>query len=206
MKINFSRAIVPSYNNQIYESALFEKIYNPSFKGAVHVNNKNYADLAIKSKSGFINRCLKQPFMTEACGMEIQRNHRMFDVLDEKIQQLFVGGIIDHYTDVSRNQMSSNNSEKLQELTKENIAETHEISQSKVPKVMTLEQLRVAFALWLLLLIAATVVFAMEWVIKFKNCLIISFIFLSFYKPGVNKRFARTPRGVNVENEKKCFN
>lgn len=148
-----------------------------------------------------MNRCFKNPFMAEACGMEIQRNHRMFAVLDEKIQQLFVGGIIDHYTDVSRNQMSSNKSGKLQELTRENIAETHEMSQSKAPKVMTLEQLRVAFALWVLLLMAAAVIFVMEWVIKFKNCLIISFIFLGFYKPEVKRRFARTPRGSQKERK-----
>lgn len=139
---------------------------NSSFKGAVQVFDEMLRFLAADTKGLFLRRVFEERLYFEMFGLKLSYFHYLFEVLDRKIQQLFVGGIIDHY-----------NSEFNEYLNPKRYEHLHPTG----PQVLTLEHLRAGFVVWLVSVTVAILTFAWEWIMALVDYVIARYIFITFY-------------------------
>lgn len=93
---------------------------------------------------------------------------RLLSVIDRKLQQLFVGGLIEHYDSEYKEKINPKRFLHLQDPTG--------------PKVLTLEHLRAGFVVWLVSIVFALAVFSFEWMSRIWKYLIFKHILRSFYQ------------------------
>lgn len=161
---------------------MYNKIHDPTFKGAVQVHPNLKQFYANYSRGELLKRLLKEPFISESCGMEMPRNNKMFEAFDLKTQQLFVAGIIDFYVAVNNEFLDPNYYLKPKLLTRKYLETVYVKSFPTGPQVLTLEHLEAGFVVWLGCLLFALISFVIEWIIRIKDLYIINCIWSSFYE------------------------
>lgn len=150
----------------IYDSP--EMLKNPAFKGAVQVFH-GLLHLQAKDTNGtFLKRILKERLFLEMYGWKFHKHEKLFDVMDLKIQQLFVGGLIDFYDREYKEQINPKRYEHLQG--------------PFGPKVLTLPHLEAGFVVWLLAINFAVFVFICEWLVRHQTYFLYKYAFEVFYK------------------------
>lgn len=141
-------ACVPPHEYALTRDKL---IYDPKFKGGIHVwTNSLYNDIP-NSNGSLIKRLLRDRLFHQNGGIELPRNHKLFNIVDRKLQQLYVGGIINHYDEKYARGMDPKVYEHL----------NHQGAQ-----VLTLKHLEAGFVIWLVSLTFAFVAFLGEWIKK----------------------------------------
>lgn len=178
----FDRATIPAYSHDEFYEILDEKIHDPFFKGALHIHSRLLKVHAHDSRGEIIKRILKEPFITEFCGMEMLRNHKLFDAFDLKTQQLFVSGIIDYHAAFDREHSKLNYYKPPKLFTKEYLENTYPKSfPEEGPNVLTLEHLEAGFVIWITCLCLTLTVLLCEWLFILKEFILLRHIFGSFY-------------------------
>lgn len=159
--INFRAKIILTDYERYDNLVDGQKIYDPAFKGGLHAD---YYDLGIKSfqtNGRIIKRILKEKIHTEMCGVEIEANHNFFEVIENKIQQLVDCGLIDYY---SKKWPDWLNFKRYSHLYPQD------------PEVLTLNILEVGFIIWLCSLLFAIIAFAMEWLIRIREYIVMKYV------------------------------
>lgn len=118
-----------------------------------------------ETKGRFAQRLLKENLYMEMCGMQFHANHQFFDVLNRKLHQLFVAGIIDEY-----------NKEWLDMFNPLRYAHLY----PKEPQVLTMEHLEAGFVIWIAALSLSIVAFAAEWIDTFRIYLVFTSMLSEF--------------------------
>lgn len=153
----------PFYFNEANTNA--GEFYDKSFKGAIFIEGFQLDWYILKSAGQLLKRRLKTPIATELVGLEFPRNHRMFRAFDTKLQQLFEGGFIGLFY-----------STYLRDLR------TSDTKESDEPQVLTMDHLEAGFVVWLVSISFAIAAFICEWLVRFRDHLVIRFTFKAYYK------------------------
>lgn len=140
---------------------------NSSFNGAVQVFDEMLRFLAIDTKGLFLKRIFDERLYGEMFGLKLTYFHYLYEVLDRKLQQMFVGGIIEHY-----------NSEYYDYLNIKRYEHLHPSG----PQILTLEHLRAGFVVWLVSVIFAILTFGWEWIMVLFDYVISRFIFEAYFE------------------------
>lgn len=177
----FDRANIPSYSTEEFFEILGGRIHDPLFKGALHIHSRLINGYARDTRGEIIKRILKEPFITEFCGMEMLRNHKLFDVFDLKTQQLFASGIIDYHAAYNKEHLKLNYYKSPRLFTKDYLENTYPKSFPEGPNVLTLEHLEAGFVIWITCLCLTLAVLLCEWLIIMKEFIVFRHIFGSFY-------------------------
>lgn len=160
-----------------YELTKTKYIYDPTFKGGLHVwSNSLYNDIPQSANGSLIKRILKDRLFHQNGGIELPRNHKLFDIVDRKIQQLFTGGIIMHYD------------EKYARVKDPKIYE--HFYQYKA-EVLTLQKLEAGFIIWLFALFLALVAFICEWIKQRFDHFIVKTVITALYGVRISEALTR---------------
>lgn len=100
-------------------------------------------------------------------GMFFPRNHQFYDTFDKKLKQLFTAGLIIHYE-----------SDHFKCLNEKRYKHLH----PEGPKVLTFDNLKAGFVIWLVSICLAIAAFVIECIIWMKDFLALKFILEAFYK------------------------
>lgn len=112
-----------------------------------------------------LKRKLADPIATELVGWQFPHHDRLFQVFDDKMQQLFEGGIIEyHYADFYKKLKSSN------------------IQESDEPQVLTMDLLEAGFVVWVISISLTALTLICEWLIKLRYLLLVKYIFRAYYQ------------------------
>lgn len=98
--------------------------------------------------------------------------HRFIEVFDEKLQQLFTGGIIDIHSEIWVKPENFKNYK-------------HFYSHLEEPQILTLEHLEAGFVVWLISISFAVFSFMLEWLITFCEFLLIKFVIKLCFQLGI---------------------
>lgn len=161
---------------------MYNHIFDPSFKGAIHLNSFSKTSYAFWTRGEILKRIIKEPFITESCGMEMLHNNKLFDAFDMKTQQLVAAGIIGHHINVFENVFNPNYYKKPKLLTRQYLEIVYIKSFPEGPHILTWEHLEAGFVVWLCCLLFALLAFIFEWIIRLKNFFVVKYIFFSFYE------------------------
>lgn len=104
------------------------------------------------------------------CGLDFPRNHKLYEIFDRKIQQLFVGGLIIHY---EKNATDNLNPKRYQHL--------YIIDKKK----LTLTHLEAGFVVWLTLTLLVSIIFACEWIVTLIDLWVMKVIFKAYFKQSI---------------------
>jgi hypothetical protein len=157
------RTKIPEFNLTVYENVMYEKIFNPKFKGVLHTTYDEMIHAAIRTRGEFPKRIIKDHFMVVMCSMEVERNHKFFEVLDRKTQQMINSGIIEHNRAYFDKFYDPKYYMKPERYTKEYLTKGYRHINPKAPKVLTMEHLSSGFVIWLISFAIAFAAFVTEW-------------------------------------------
>lgn len=112
-------------------------IFDHSFRGVLEINflGLNYASNFSNGK--ILSRILPESFSTEMTAMIFPKFHRFYDILNLKLQQLFIGGIINYHS--SKNWTHTENAKMY----------AHLFSDLQGPQILTMKNLEAGFVVWL---------------------------------------------------------
>lgn len=110
-------------------------VTSDSFKGGVFISDEMLATLKTDYRGEIEWITIKQPVLSSHVAMYFEQNHFLFEPINEKINQLINGGIIDHWI-----KNATNSRYNLEKQTK------------RGPKVLTMNHLMIGFQVWLLFL------------------------------------------------------
>lgn len=122
----------------------------------------------IKETNGSIlPRLHKERINLNSFGMVIPRNHKLYEIIDEKIQQLFTAGLVDFYSN---------------EFFKYESKKRYDHLYHDKPQVLTMKNLEAGFVIWLASLSLTLIAFVCEWFIRIMEFVIYKSIFKAFYE------------------------
>lgn len=127
------------------------QIFDYSFRGAFLVNLYGINELSILTQGRFIERVLTSGMYTEFVAMCIPPFHKFYEVVDQKIQQLFTAGIINIFA---------------QEIITSDDKKAYAHLNPQGPQVLTMKHLEAGFVVWLISLNFAVIAFMLEWATK----------------------------------------
>lgn len=146
---------------------LEKKIFDVTFKGAVEVTLSNAVLLSIETKGRSLARYRKQVLFIEMCGMRFRKHHQFIGIFDQKTQQLFTGGFIEHFL-----------REETEQLNWKRFANLY----PKGPTVLNLKKLEPGFVIWISSVSFALIAFAFEWTLAFRDYLVMKYLLKSFFE------------------------
>lgn len=150
------------------------KLNDSEFKGAVQVLHDVVHLQAMNTNGSFLKRILKERFITEMHVWYFPSfSAKLLNIINRKLQQLFVGGLIEYYN------------AEYKELI--NIKRYKHLQDSTGPKVLTMEHLSAGFIVWLVSVVLAIIIFVTEWIPRFGEYLVSWYIFGTYYKQKVLK-------------------
>lgn len=123
------------------------------------------------SRGHIIRRLIPDRIGVQMWGLSLQKNHKFFDILDRKCQNLFEAGIIDRL---------------LRNLTEKGDPKRYAHLYKNGPKVLTLEHLEAGFIIWLTSLSFTLIAFISEWIIKIVEFTLYKSILGAFYERKMN--------------------
>lgn len=174
-----------------YRDVIYDQIHDPKFIGCVHIHTRYIHLLAYRSRGEIMKRLLKEPFITEFCGMEFPRNHKLFDVLNYNTHQLFEAGITNYQANYNQQLLNPNLYREPIVFTKEYLHRIYGKLYPEGPQILTMENLEAGFAIWLVCVSFAIAAFAAEWLVRLKDFAVTWFILSAFY---INKSHNETMR------------
>lgn len=142
-------------------------IYNPMYKGGVIASFDQMVYENVITNGRFLRRVMKEDLFTDMHGLRFDYFHVFFKIFDRKIQQLFTGGITNHYIDEV---IGNFNPKRYDNLYVDE------------PQILTLEHLEAGFVIWLLAMSFAVCIFMLEWLKNFKDFLVFKYVFITFCK------------------------
>lgn len=178
----FFRAKIPEFDGVEYLNVIFDKIHDSNFIGGVHIHSRYIYAFSQWSRGEIMKRLLKESFITEFCGMEIPRNHKLFDVLNLKIHQFFEAGITDYHVNYYNKFLDPNFFKKPKSFTKEYLHSTLGQQNPEGPQVLSMTHLEAGFVIWLVCVSLSLAAFFIEWLNVFKNFVVIWFTVMTLYK------------------------
>lgn len=111
-----------------------QKLNNPKFNGAIQVYHDQLKVQAINTKGKFLDRIFKHRLFGEYLTILFEKHAgHMCEKLDEKIQQLFAGGLIDFFEQDYNEYLKKKRYEHLQ---------------TSGPEVLTMSDLNAGFTIW----------------------------------------------------------
>lgn len=165
-----------------------ETIFDSKFKNVLHVESQNLYIFNLISNGKLLSRILKETFYLEMSGMAMNgmqpRNHKFFETIDTKIQQLLASGHIGLFTTYWNLQLKPKFYEKY--------------NPNEGPTKLTMEHLRAGFVVWIISLWFAVVAFVVEWVFRSVELLMWKFILLTFYELR-DPELMNVPRNIKIE-------
>lgn len=164
---NRSQIIDAGLNDLVYTYPA--KLNDSNFKGAVQVFH-NFLHFQAKDTNGtFLNRILNERVFADMYVWYFTQDKRSFiNIIDRKLQQLFVGGIIDFYDAEYKEQINPIRYKHFQA--------------TKGPKILTMTHLRAGFAVWLVSVFFAIFAFFCEWMPTLTVFLVYKYNFKTFYE------------------------
>lgn len=154
----------------LYREIANVTIYDPTFKGALNLILGGQIRFINESNGLFQRRLLKEIILTDRCGICFPIHHRLFTIFNRKIQQLIEGGIVDLLKEEALKYLNPNRYKHL--FTQE-------------PEVLSMRHLEAGFVIWLISVCFACLVFALEWLITFKEYLIFKCLLKAFYSKRI---------------------
>lgn len=128
---------------------------------------------------------MKDSFLTVSCGFLTGRNHKFFDILDIKTQQLQSAGIIDNFIRNIIEMVNPKGYKKPDAYTKEYLRDVFPKSFPRGPKVLKMETLEAGFVVWLVSLTLAVTAFILEWINRQTMFLVAKNILAAFYEQRI---------------------
>lgn len=170
-----------------------ENIFDSSFKEGVQISSDQIAVYSQLTNGEILKRLLMESFLTEHCGLIFPRNHKFYEVIDLKLQQLHSTGILRYHMDYNGIPLSSKKYlnpgyfRKPKLLTREYLEDIYPKSFPDGPKVFSLqEHLEAGFVIWLVSIAIACVVFILEWMITLKDYFIIKALLEAYFSQRRN--------------------
>lgn len=179
---------------------MYDRIYDPTFTGGVQLHTRYIYSIAFQSNGEIVKRLLREPFITEFCGMEFPRNHKLFYVLDHKIHQLFEAGITEYLASYGKKRLDPNVYKKPKSFTREYLHNTYEKLFPEGAQILTMDHLEAGFVIWIACVFLAFAAFIFEWMMMLKNFLIIWNVLQAFFE-----RKFEEPRMRKNFSEKSCY-
>lgn len=176
----FHRANIADYDKKKYNDVMYDRIYDPTFTGGVQLHTRYIYSIAFQSNGEIVKRLLREPFITEFCGMEFPRNHKLFYVLDHKIHQLFESGITEYLASYGKKRLDPNVYKKPKSLTREYLYNTYEKLFPEGAQILTMDHLEAGFVIWIACVSLAIAAFIFEWMMMLKNYLITWYVLQAF--------------------------
>jgi hypothetical protein len=167
--ITLIRATIADSSNEKMLQIITKLIYDPNFKGCIELSEKSlYYDIAA-TQGRIAKRLVRNILPVEMNSIYFPPNHDFFEVFDEKIQQLFTAGIVNHFVDEYK---KYENLKRYKHLYPDG------------PRVLSLMDLEAGFVIWLASISFAMVVFVIEWMIRIRRW----FVFVHVLKQTVLKK------------------
>lgn len=141
-------------------------IYNKSFKGALQEPALTYYHKVITSRGQLLKRVMKERVDLETSGLSLPKNHKFYDLFNDKLQQLFQSGIISYYNEFWTEWLDPKRYAHLY---------------MEEPQILTLEHLEAGFVIWLISLTFAVLVFVIEWFVRAKDFIVMKYLLNSYF-------------------------
>lgn len=146
-----------------------QTIQDSKFHNVLHLESNNYYWYIGASRGKILQRILKQKFYLEMSALTIHpRNHKIFEIFDKIIQELESSGHIKLY--------------RLLFSMMENPKYYERGIPIEGPKILTMEDLKAGFVIWLISLVISIIAFIFEWIIRSGEHIIWRLIMSSFYE------------------------
>lgn len=129
---------------------------------------------------------LPQPTRLEMLGFNMPRNHKLYWIFNEMIQQLVEKGIVQYHTEDHYGRM------KLSRFFRE---------EDLGPQVLTLEDLEASFVLWFATVPFAVAAFLFELMIALKDLVVISAVFKSYFQCKISEHVQRFLEAEGKEDD-----
>lgn len=144
----------------------FNLLYDPKFEGCNYYTTNTLCFLSNVSRGQILDRVIDERFQLQMSGMIFPFNNRFFNIFGRRSQQMFEAGMIERYT-----------SPYFDLLKKKK----RKFSPQTGPQVLTMQHLEAGFLIWLASVCFSKIVFAFEWLISFKNYIIVESLLDAFY-------------------------
>lgn len=145
---------------------LKKNIYEPSFKGSLEIDLYNILAYMLISKGKILKRLLHERLSFDMLSLQFPPHHELYEIFDEKMQQLFISGIIDHHVSEYNRLADPKCYEHLYRIE---------------PQQLTLKNLEAGFVIWLASINFAIVAFVFEWFVRLTEYLMIRYLAAAFY-------------------------
>lgn len=156
--VRANRARFSLLDRKMYKAIWDEKIFDSKFRGGTKTFSDELIEAAVETKGKILKRVLPMRLGLDMRSMIFTKCHKLFWIIDEKIQEFVTGGLIEHY-----------NKEFYEALDPKRYDHLY----AKGPKVLTLDHLEAGFVIWLVSICFTIVVFACEWLNRVKDYLIV---------------------------------
>lgn len=144
------------------------KIYDTSFRAAHFIKGEFYNFFVDSSDGQLLKRTWQNPVSTNLYGMAFRRNHKLFEIFNEKCQQLFEGGFFENYVQDYRNDKNPKRYEKFAE--------------PEGPKILTMKHLEAGFMVWIVSVMFSIFVFMCEWHVRLRGYLVFKYVISAYQK------------------------
>lgn len=146
-------------------------IHDENFKGAIELYYPQLYYVVNATKGRILQRIFKDRLYSEMSVMMFPPNHKLFEPINRKMQQLFEAGSIEHYFERSKDKLDPKRYEHLYETT---------------AQVLTMKHLSAGFIIWTFSLVLAIAAFIVEWIVTIIKLLVVKFIFAVFFKMNLS--------------------
>lgn len=138
---------------------------DPTFKGAAQVKHETLQYQMMMTNGTIGKRFLREELYVQMFCFKM-KNDFVVDVINEKIQQLVEGGLIEYFD---------------RETNKFLRPETYQHLLYDGPEVLTMEHLEAGFVVWLVSVFIAICAFIGEWIVQLFGYFMIKTVINSFY-------------------------
>lgn len=133
-------------------------LFNSSFNAAIHIHDELLWQTSRNTRGRILQRLLPDRLVLAMMGMQFPRNHKLFEVFDKKLQQLFVSGLIDFEA-----------KECLFWLKPDSYRKHRHEFENDDPKVLTFDDLEAGFVIWATSILISIFVFLIEWLTNIRE-------------------------------------
>lgn len=128
----------------------------------------------------FIENLKKEEFAASLCGLKFPRHHPLFEIYDQKLQQIFSGQFLYERRELFNQQWTQ-----------------WRLRTIDTPKVLNMKMLEPGFVIWTLSLLLAVAAFIFEWLVTLKDFLVMQYILEAFYTTRRQKTKFKQVKAIN---------
>lgn len=148
-----------------FERSFWNNIFDPDSHRGFRLNIAQTHYFSVKSK-GLVTRRLKEKLFVEITGLRFPPNDKLFEIFDNKFQQLFQAGFIDKYAPYEPGAFDPKRF----------------VLEDMDPQQLTMHTLKGGFMLCLVPLSLAIIAFFCEWLARLKDYIIIRHLLVAYFK------------------------